>query len=125
MACRKLGVSRTGYYEWLGRAPSRRAVADRTLTEVICRIHRDSRGTYGAKRIHDELSIEHGVACSRKRVARLLREAGLRGVSHGRKRRGWAPAAATHDDLVKRQFRADQPDRIWFTDITQHRARDG
>lgn len=125
MACRKLKVSRAGYYEWRDRVPSAREHADRVLTETICRIHRDSDGTYGAKRMHDELSIEHGVRCGRKRVARLLREAGLRGVSHVRKNRSWKPAPAPHDDLVKRQFKADSPDRVWFTDITQHRASDG
>lgn len=125
VACRKLGVSRSGYYEWLGRRPSARDRADAALSEVICRIHRDSRGNYGAKRIHDELSIEQGVRCGRKRVARLLRQAGLQGVAHVRKNRSWRPAPAVHDDLVKRDFRADGPDRVWFTDITQHRASDG
>lgn len=125
VACRKLKVSRAGYYEWQERGPSAREVADAALTQVICRIHRDSRGNYGAKRIHDELSIEHEVRCSRKRVARLLKQAGLRGVSHVRKNRSWRPAPPPHDDLVKRQFRADAPNRVWFTDITQHRARDG
>jgi len=125
VACRKLKVSRAGFYEWRERAPSARQVADQALTETICRIHRDSGGSYGAKRMHDELSIEHGVRCGRKRVARLLREAGLRGVSHVRKNRSWRPAPAPHDDLVRRQFRADEPDRVWFADITQHRASDG
>lgn len=103
-------VSRVGYYEWLGRAPSSRDVADADLTDMICRIHRDSRGTYGAGRVHDELSIEHGVRCGRKRVARLMRQAGIHGVSHARKNRSWRPAPAPHDDLVRRQFRADAPD---------------
>ena len=125
VACRKLKVSRAGYYEWWDQAPSARDIADAALTDMICRIHRDSRGNYGAKRVHDELSIEHGVRCGRKRVARLLAQAGLRGVSHVRKNRSWRPAPAPHDDLVRRQFRADAPDRVWFTDITQHRATDG
>lgn len=87
VACRKFQVSRAGYYERLDRAPSAPAARDRVLTEVICRILSDSQGTYRAGRIHDELSIEHGVDCGRKRVARLLREACLRGVSHVRKNR--------------------------------------
>lgn len=61
----------------------------------------------------------------RKRVARLMRIAGIVGVSHRRKRRGWKPDTATHEDLVKRKFGSDAPDRTWFCDITQHRARDG
>ncbi len=108
VACRLLGVSRSGYYEWLTRAPSSREVADSALTDVI-------------ERVHAELRLGLGVRVGRKRVARLMRSAGIVGVSHRRKRRGWKPDTATHEDLVKRQFRADRPDRVWFCDITQHR----
>jgi putative transposase len=69
--------------------------------------------------------MERGVSCGRKRIARLMRSAGIRGVCHQRKRRGWKPLPAPHDDLVKRHFTAHAPDRVWFCDITQHRARDG
>lgn len=65
------------------------------------------------------------VHVARKRVARLMRQDGLVGVSHRRKRGGWKPDTATHENLVKRQFRADGPNRLWFCDITQHRAKDG
>lgn len=125
MACRFLNVSKSGFYEWLGRPPSRRAVADAELTTTIRRIHADSRETYGAPRVLAELRLGLGVHVGRKRVARLMRIDGLVGVSHRRKRRGWKPDTATHEDLVKRQFRADAPNRLWFCDITQHRARDG
>ena len=118
-------MSTSGYYEWLERAPSRRAVADQALTEKIRAVHRDSRGNYGAGRIHDTLADEQGVRCSRKRIARLMGLAGIQGVSHVRKSKSWRPQPAVHDDLVKRQFRADEPNRLWFCDITQHRARDG
>ncbi|WP_062312181.1 IS3 family transposase [Demequina rhizosphaerae] len=125
MACRILKVSRTGYYAWRTRPPSTRAVADEALTTTIERIHLDSRGTYGAPRVHAELRLGLGVRVGRKRVARLMRQAELQGVCHRRKRRGWKPAPAAHDDLVQRQFRADRPNRLWFCDITQHRAKDG
>ncbi|SFI75119.1 Integrase core domain-containing protein [Microbacterium saccharophilum] len=125
MACRFLNVSTSGYYEWVSRPPSPRAVADATLTTTIRRIHADSRETYGAPRVLAELRLGLGVHVGRKRVARLMRLDGLVGVSHRRKRRGWKPDTATHEDLVKRQFRADAPNRLWFCDITQHRARDG
>lgn len=125
MACRVLKVSRAGYYAWRNRPPSPRAVADEALTTTIARIHLDSRGTYGAPRVHAELRLGLGVRVGRKRVARLMRKADLQGVCHRRKRRGWKPAPAPHDDLVKRQFRADRPNRLWFCDITQHRAKDG
>ncbi|MGB3373535.1 MAG: IS3 family transposase [Microbacterium sp.] len=125
VACRFLNVSKSGYYEWVRRPPSPRALADAELTMTIRRIHADSRETYGAPRVLAELRLGLGVYVGRKRVARLMRREGLVGVSHRRKRRGWKPDTATHEDLVKRQFRADAPNRLWFCDITQHRARDG
>lgn len=120
-----LNVSRAGYYEWRGRPASARQVADDQLVDTITQVHHDSRGTYGSPRVHAELRLGLGLVCGRKRVARLMRAAGLRGVCHQRKHRHWKPDAATHDDLVKRQFSAQEPDRVWFTDITQHRATDG
>ncbi len=125
MAWRVLKVSTSGYYDWLGRPPSARAQADAVLVETIRAVHYESRGTYGAPRVHAELRLGMGMRLGRKRVARLMREAGIQGVCHRRKRRGWRPSPATHEDLVKRQFVADRPDRVWFTDITQHRAADG
>jgi putative transposase len=125
VACRVLNVSRAGYYEWRGRPASARQVADEQLVETITQVHHDSRGTYGSPRVHAELRLGLGLVCGRKRIARLMRIAGLRGVCHQRKHRHWKPEAATHDDLVQRQFVAPAPDRVWFTDITQHRANDG
>jgi transposase InsO family protein len=125
VACRVLKVSRSGYYDWLGRVPSARAVADAELSAVIARVHYDSRGTYGSPRVHAELRLGLGIRVGRKRVARLMRRDGLAGVCHPRKRRGFKPAPAPVEDLVLRKFSAEAPDRVWFTDITQHRARDG
>lgn len=122
MACRFLKVSTSGYYDWASRPPSRRAVADAELTTTIRRIHADSRETYGAPRVLAELRLGFGIRVGRKRVARLMRLGGLVGVSHRRKRRGWKPDTATHEDLVKRRFTAPAPNRLWFCDITQHRA---
>ncbi|MEX1210471.1 MAG: IS3 family transposase, partial [Candidatus Nanopelagicales bacterium] len=124
MACRVLGIAPSTYYEAVKRAPSAREVEDHDLTGLIREVHQDSRGTYGAPRIHAELRMGLGLWIGRKRVARLMRIADIHGVSHRRKRRH-RPDTATHDDLVKRQFTADGPDRVWFTDITQHRASDG
>ena len=122
MACRFLKVSTSGYYDWATRPPSPRAVADAELTTTIRRIHADSRETYGAPRVLAELRLGLGVHVARKRVARLMRADGLVGVSHRRKRRGWKPDTATHEDLVKRQFRAEAPNRLWFCDIERHEA---
>lgn len=125
VACRSLGVSRAGYYEWTVRPASARAVRDAELTAVIVRAHYDSRGTYGAPRLHAELRHGHGIRVGRKRVARLMRTAQITGISHRRKTGRNRPLPAPHDDLVKRQFHADGPDRLWFTDITEHPTRAG
>jgi putative transposase len=118
--CRVLGVSRAGYYAWQGRGPSARARQDATLTTKIRAIHERSRGTYGAPRVHAELRLDHGVRVARKRVARLMRTAGLAGC-HRRRRRGLTrrdPQAAPAPDLVGRRFTAPAPDRVWTADIT-------
>jgi len=117
--CRLLGVSTSGYYTWRSRPPSARSHADHALSQQICVIHERSRGTYGMPRVWAELRYE-GVYCSRKRVARLLRRAGLQGC-HRRKgprttRR--RPGAAPAPDLVKRRFAAAAPDQLWVADIT-------
>jgi transposase InsO family protein len=125
VACRVLGVSRSGYYEARGRPPSPRAVADAALTETIRDIHTMSRGSYGAPRVHAELRLGLGVRCGRKRVARLMRADGLAGATHRRKHRRGRPAEAVHDDLVQRRFVADAPDRLWCTDITEHPTAEG
>lgn len=123
VACRVLGISRSGFYEAADRAPSARQVADQELTATIASIHTQSRGTYGAPRVHAELRL--GVRCGRKRVARLMRHHGLRGVSHQSKRRGARPLPAPHEDLVRRDFTATGPDRVWCTDITEHPTGEG
>lgn len=78
----------------------------------------------GVPRVHAELRLGLGVRCGRKRVARLMRAAGLVRVRHQRKYRH-RPARATHEDLIQRDFTATAPDRVWFTDVTQHGAADG
>jgi HTH-like domain len=106
--CRVLKVFKSGFYGWRDRAPSARAQADAILSEKIARIHRDSRETYGAPRIHFELRTL-GVRCARKRVARLMREAGLFGCG-GRRRKARTTLRSQTErtppapDLVKRNF---------------------
>jgi putative transposase len=117
--CRVLGVSASGYYAWRTRGTSQRATNDARLLEQIRAFHQASRGTYGAPRILRDLRAA-GVRVGRKRVARLLKQAGLRGVS----RRKW-PATTVRDaaarpapDLVQRQFSATEPNQLWVADIT-------
>ena len=125
VTCRVLNIPRSSYYDSQGRAPSARAAQDAALSATIATVHAASRGTYGAPRVHAELRLGMGVAVGRKRVARLMRQQGLAGVCHHRKGRGHRPVPAVHEDLVQRRFVADAPDRVWFTDVTQHRAADG
>ena len=111
--CRVLGVSKSGYYAWLKRPISKRAAADLVLKERIVAIHTRSFGTYGAPRIHAQLAFE-GTRVGRKRVARLLREMGLFGVSRRKgvctTRKGQEEKAAP--DLVNRDFRVFAPDQL-------------
>jgi putative transposase len=120
LLCRVLGVSRASFYAWCQRGPSARERTDQQLLQQIRRIHRASRGTYGAPRVHAELRDDYGVRVGRKRVARLMRHHGLVGC-HRRRRRGLTrpdPAATPAPDLVGRLFDPGAPDRTWFADIS-------
>ncbi len=117
--CRMLDVSPSGYYAWLNRGRSARTKADDTLKERIRAIHERSRGTYGAPRIHAELAAV-GTYVSQKRVARLMREMGLVGVSRRKGRRTTVRErdARRAPDFVERDFTAETPDRLWVADAT-------
>jgi putative transposase len=118
--CRVLEVSASGYWAWQKRPMSERATTDRAIEAQVVEIHRWSRGTYGAPRMHAELRAR-GWRVSRKRVARLMRRADLRGVS---RHRGWTVTtvrdgeARPAPDLVLRDFHAAGPNRLWVADIT-------
>jgi len=118
--CRVLEVSASGYWAWRRRGPSARARADARLTHAIREAHRLGRGTYGSPRVHAELRAG-GLACSRKRVARLMRAEGIRGVSRRRLAVTTVrdPRARPAPDLVGRDFTASGPDRLWVADITE------
>ena len=126
LLCRVLGVSRSGYYAWRERPPSRRSREDAALTERIERIHLRSRETYGYPRVHAELRAL-GVRCGRRRVARLMRKAGLRGCLRGKRRRTTRRDrdAAPAPDLVRREFAAPAPDLLWLADITYVKTDEG
>ena len=117
--CRVLGVSRAGFHAWAGRSLSARAAADARLEQRIRAIHRASRGTYGVPRIHAELADE-GLRVGRKRIARLMRQAGLVGVHRRRRARVVARSEVRvlAPDLIRRNFRAAGPNRLWVADIT-------
>jgi len=125
--CRVLKVSRSGYYAWRNRPPSKRAVEDERLCELIKEAHKRSYGTYGSPRIHAELRFQHGVRCSRKRVERLMRQLGLQGIHRRRNSRPGGPEKLhpIFDDLVLREFTANGPNQLWVADITQHWTLEG
>ena len=118
--CRVLKVSASGFYDWQGRVPCAREQANVALSERIRQGHADSDATYGMPRVRAEL-VDQGIVASRKRIARLMRAAGLRGVS---RRRGFTVTTERNrrerpvPDLVNRQFSADAPNHLWVADMT-------
>lgn len=120
LICRVLGVSPAGYYAWHSRPPCRRRREDERLKILIGDIHRFSRGTYGAPRVQSELRYEHGVRCSKKRVARLMRSLKLEGAHRRRGPRTTrrSPERSPAPDRVRRNFRAHRPDQLYVADIT-------
>jgi len=127
VTCRVLGVRRQGFYEWCSGVKSPRAEENELLLKHIERIHAESRGTYGWPRVHAELTLGLGMVVNHKRVARLMREAGIQGL-YRRRRRGCTVRdlqAEPYLDLVDRDFVVEGPDEIWCTDITEHPTREG
>ena len=124
VACRVLGVSVSGYYEWFDHPLSARALRDVWLTACMVRVHGESRGIYGVRRVHAELVLGLDIAVGREAVARLMRRAGLQGIT-GRPRYRRVPNVATASDRVERQFGRDARDMLWVTDITEHPTREG
>lgn len=119
--CSVLGVTRAGYYAWRRRPPSARRRRDLELEPLLRAAFSESLETYGAPRLHAELRAQ-GVRVGKKRVARLMRELSLQGVSRRGKRRrvvpASGPAAPPAPDLVRRHFVAQRPDELWLADIT-------
>jgi len=120
LLCSVLGVSRAGFYAWKGRTACARRRRDDDLLGEIRAIHRQSKATYGWPRVHAELR-HRGVRVSRKRVARLMREAGLSGMVRRRKGRTTVsvPGIATAADLVRRDSAPTAPNRLWVADLTE------
>ena len=118
-SCQVLGVSESGYYAWRMREPSPRQVENERLTEQIVQAFQHGRQVYGSPRVHAELRAQ-GINCGKHRVARLMRQAGLRAVQ---KQRRVHTMDSRHSDpvapnLLQRDFTAPAPNRKWLTDIT-------
>lgn len=126
MQCRVLGVSRAGLYAAEGREASKQALDDKRILAAIKEIHADSRETYGAPRVHAMLG-RRGIRVARKRVARLMRKAGISGLI--KRKRGKTtvrvPGVATRPDLVRREWSPTEPNRLWVADITYCRTWEG
>jgi putative transposase len=118
--CRLLKVSRSGFYAWLSRPKSARAVADEVLTEQIREAFNANRKVYGSPRILTELA-EDGIHVGGKRIARLMKAADIVGC-HRRKRSfsitQQDPKAQPAPDLVDRKFLATRPNQLWVADVT-------
>ena len=118
--CKVLEISRSGFYAWLGRDESDRALEDRRLTALICGIFDESRGTYGAPRVHRALR-KRGVRCGKGRVRRLMKAEGLRPKTRRKFRVKTTDSKHDHPiapDLLGRDFTADGPNQAWVSDIT-------
>jgi hypothetical protein len=124
VACRVLDVWTSGFYAWRSRPPSQRAIRHAWLTDLIVKVHQDSRGTYGALRVHAELRLGRGIMVGHNAIALLMRRAGLAGVTGRPKWRHPKPDQVAAD-LVDRQFSRPGPNQLWVTDITEHPTREG
>ncbi|CAN5560301.1 hypothetical protein BH18ACT3_BH18ACT3_15480 [soil metagenome] len=124
VACRVVGVSVSGFYMWRRRKPSARAVRHAMLADVIREVHDASRRTYGARRVHAELVLGRQMTVAHCSVELVMRRLGLAGLP-GRPRYRKIPNTPTATDLVNRDFARTEPNRLWLTDITEHRTREG
>jgi len=124
--CQVLNVSRSGYYSWLNRTPSKRKLENEELKIKIAEIYWQSRGTYGSPRIHEKLKKE-GYHYNIKRIARLMKELGLKAIQ---KRKFKVTTDSNHnypvkENLLKREFDVDTPNKAWVSDITYISTQEG
>ncbi len=124
VTCRVLGFSKQAYYKWRASPISDRDWSDAHLIDAARGVHSDD-PAFGYRFIADELAHEHGIRASENRVHRLCSAHGIFSVL-ARKRGRWTrPAEPVHDDLVRRAFGADAPNKLWLTDITEHPTAEG
>jgi putative transposase len=122
--CSLLDVSRSGYYRYLSRQGHDK---DQETKERIRAIYEQRNGTYGYRRIEDELEVQYGEKVNHKKVLRLMQELGLKAVI--RKKRDYRSTyqvaeadGRVADNLLNRDFTEDKPNQKWVTDVTQHRV---
>ena len=124
--CQVLTVSRSGYYYWVKNPKSTRKIEDINLIQKIVKIHKNSRGIYGSPRIH-QLLLKEGYHVSKKRVERLMKEAGIYAVTKKKYRvttdsKHVHPVAVNH---LNRNFKVDKPNKFWVADITYVSTQEG
>ena len=124
VTCRVLGFSPQAFYKWRANPVSARDWDDAHLIDAALAIHADD-PVFGYRFIADELEAEHGITASENRVHRLCREHRISSVIARRRGKGLKVGPPVHDDLVRRVFRAEAPNRLWLTDITEHRTDEG
>jgi putative transposase len=124
-ACLMLSVAPSGYYDWKARPPSARTLRHAWLAGEIAQVHKDSGGTYGTLRVTAELRYGRGIHVGKEQVHLLMRRLGIYGLPKRRLPRGARVGKPNSLDLVRRRFKADGPDRLWMTDITEHPTREG
>ncbi len=125
LLCRVMQVSRSGFYAWRRRPKSEQAKRDEVLTERIRVVHIRSRGNYGAARVHAELRDQR-VGCGKKRIARLMRLAGLRGKCKGEsKQKRSRTGLLETNNLLGSKLGAAKPNEVWMSDITYLRTQEG
>ena len=121
-----LNVSRSGYYRFTQGKPSRREQENAMLLEKISLIHTESRETYGSPRIHSQLK-EEGLSCSRKRVAKLMKKAGIKAKMNKKfkKTTNSNPKAFVAPNLLQQEFKAEEPNQKWVADLTYIATEEG
>jgi putative transposase len=124
-ACRMLGVSESGFYAWKDRPPSARTMRRIWLAGEIVDVHKSSGGTYGSLRVTAELRYGREIVVGHNAVEAIMRALGIRGLPTRRLPKGARLASVLSLDLVRRDFRRDEPDLLWMTDITEHPTREG
>jgi transposase InsO family protein len=130
LCCEILGVSTAGYYSWLKRPPSKRRQRDLVLCELVAKIHNESRGTYGSKRVHEKLK-SIGEKCGKKKVIKLMKQQNLSGVA--RKKYRIHTTDSNHNlPIADRIFKVEdvsnqvtKPNQVWASDITYIPTKEG
>ena len=122
--CRVLNVSFRGYYDYCCRSMSPTMMRRKWLTALIREVHVASRGSYGSQRVHAELTKDRGIEVSVNLVGILIRQAGIAGLPDPAKVKR-IKGVPTSDDLAERQFARSTLDKLWVSDITEHRTREG